>query len=232
MMEALLLGMVSALWLGILTSVSPCPLASNIAAVSFISRDVSDSSRVFKSAAAYTLGRVVPYIVLGFLISYTLLNVPAVSFFLQQYVPMVVGPVLIITGLFLLEVFSFSFSLNLLSESRAEKIITSGLTGSFFIGVLFALAFCPVSAALFFGSLIPVSLSTNSAIAVPFIYGVGTGLPVLIVAMLLVFGFKNIGTIFSKITKIEFWARRITASVLIVIGIYYIVTYIFSVQLL
>lgn len=231
-MEALFLGMVSALWLGILTSVSPCPLASNIAAVSFISRDVSDSSRVFKSALAYTLGRVVPYIVLGFLISYTLLNVPAVSFYLQRYVPMVVGPVLIITGLFLLEVFSFSFSLNLLSESRAKKIITSGLTGSFFIGVLFALAFCPVSAALFFGSLIPVSLSTNSAVAVPFIYGVGTGLPVLIVAMLLVFGFKNIGTIFSKITKIEFWARRITASVLIVIGLYYMVTYIFSVQLL
>ena len=230
-MELTSVPVISAVWLGILTSVSPCPLASNIAAVSYIVKGGGRTAEVFSSGIAYTLGRAAAYAVLGSLISASLLNVPLISHFLQTSIPKVLGPVLILTGLFLLEVISVSLPGLSVSQKTAEKLKQGGVPGAFALGVLFALAFCPVSAALFFGSLISLSIKQASPVALPLLYGIGTGLPVIGFALVILFGVKNISRLFHAVTKTEFWVRRITAIVLMLVGGYYTLVYICNVQI-
>jgi sulfite exporter TauE/SafE len=230
-MDTTSIPLLSALWLGILTSISPCPLASNIAAVSFIVKRIDHTSFVFSSGLLYTLGRVIGYTVLGVLITSSLLSMPQASFFLQNYMNKILGPILIITGLFLLEILkftSFGFSFSQKSTARLQDM---GTVGALPLGILFALSFCPISAALFFGSLIPLSVKSGSNIIFPSVYGIGTGLPVLIVAILITVGIKNIGTIFKKITLFEYWMRKTTGVIFILVGIYYVLTHIFYVTL-
>ena len=230
-MDTTSIPLLSALWLGILTSISPCPLASNIAAVSFIVKRIDHTSFVFTSGLLYTLGRVIGYTILGVLITSSLLSMPQASFFLQNYMNKILGPILIITGLFLLGILkftSFGFSFSQKSTARLQDM---GIVGALPLGILFALSFCPISAALFFGSLIPLSVKSGSNILFPSVYGIGTGLPVLIVAILITVGIKNIGTIFKKITLFEYWMRKTTGVIFILVGIYYVVTHIFYVPL-
>lgn len=229
-MEFNFLPFIGALWLGILTSVSPCPLAANIAAVSFIARGGGNAFAACASGIAYTLGRAVAYVVLGSFISASLLNLPAASYFLQTTMPKVLGPVLIITGLLLFGVFSFGMPGPALSQERAEKLRRAGASGAFALGILFALAFCPVSAAFFFGSLIPLALKQHSPIGLPLTYGIGTGLPVLAFALVVVFGVRQLGRIFNTVMKIEYWVRRLTASVLILAGLHLSLLHIFNVN--
>jgi len=231
-MEVFFFPLLSALWLGILTSISPCPLASNIAAVSFILKRVDHTSYVFASGILYTLGRVMGYTGLGVLITSSLLSIPQTSYFLQNYMNKILGPLLIIVGFFLLEVFRFGFLGLSTSDKLAGRFQNLGIMGSFPLGVLFALSFCPVSAALFFGSLIPLSLKNSSSIILPSIYGIGTGLPVLAFAILIAIGVKNIGNIFKRVTLIEYWTRRITGIIFILVGVYYILTHIFYLNLI
>ena len=193
---------------------------------------IDKSSTVFASGLLYTLGRVVGYTALGILVTSSLLNVPQTAHFLQKNMNQILGPVLIVTGLFLLGLFRFSFSGFSFSEKIAVKLNNQGVTGSFPLGVLFALSFCPSSAALFFGSLIPLSLNHNSQILFPSVYGVGTGLPVLMFAVAIAFGIKNISSLFNKVTLMEYWIRKITGVLFVVIGIYYVLTHIFYVQIL
>lgn len=214
----------SSLWLGILTSISPCPLASNIAAISFISKKIIHTRIVLWSGIFYTVGRMVTYAVLGFILIYSLLGIPAVANFLQKYINKALGPILIIAGLFILDIFKFNIpSLKITNKMRA-KIIKSGIFGSFFLGIIFALSFCPISAALFFGSLIPLSLSSKYGLILPFFYGIGTGLPVLVFSILISSGVKSISKFFNKLMTAEKYARRVTGIIFIVIGIYYILT--------
>ncbi|MFA5088605.1 MAG: aromatic aminobenezylarsenical efflux permease ArsG family transporter [Candidatus Omnitrophota bacterium] len=215
----------SALWLGILTSISPCPLATNIAAVSFLSKKIAHPFMVFLSGLAYTLGRTVLYSVLGWLIIHSLLNIPQVAQFLQAQMGKILGPLLIVTGLFLLEVIALSFPGLSLSQKHHNKLVESGAPGAFLLGLIFALAFCPVSAALFFGSLIPLALNNKAGTLLPFIYGIGTGLPVLAFAVAIALGVTSIGHWFKKITKLEFYTRRITGAIFILVGIYYLWAY-------
>jgi cytochrome c biogenesis protein CcdA len=230
-MEGIILPLLSALWLGILTSISPCPLASNIAAVSFIIKKVDRTAYVFTSGMFYTLGRVLGYTLLGVFITYSLLSIPQTSYFLQTYMNKILGPVLIIAGLFLLEIFQFVALGISVSERVTGRLKNLGMLGSLLLGVLFALSFCPISAALFFGSLIPLSVKHNSGIILPSVYGIGTGLPVIIAAILVAVGIKNIGTIFKKITLFEYWMRKTTGVIFILVGIYYVLTHIFYVPL-
>jgi cytochrome c biogenesis protein CcdA len=230
-MEGIILPLLSALWLGILTSISPCPLASNIAAVSFIIKKVDRTAYVFSSGMFYTLGRVLGYTVLGVFITYSLLSIPQTSYFLQTYMNKILGPVLIIAGLFLLEIFQFVSLGFSVSERVTARLKNLGMVGALSLGILFALSFCPISAALFFGSLIPLSVKHNSGIILPSVYGIGTGLPVLIVAILVAVGIKNIGAIFQKITLYEYWMRKTTGVIFILVGIYYVLTHIFYVPL-
>ncbi|MDD3344877.1 MAG: aromatic aminobenezylarsenical efflux permease ArsG family transporter [Candidatus Omnitrophica bacterium] len=210
-----------ALWLGILTSISPCPLATNIAAVSFLSKKIVHPVLVFISGLAYTLGRVVAYAVLGWIIISSFLNVPQVAQFLQKYMAKSLAPLLIISGLFLLEVITIKLPGVALPQKHHNKLVESGAPGAFLLGVVFALAFCPVSAALFFGSLIPLALNSKSGIILSFAYGVGTGLPVLAFAVAIAFGVTSMSHWFNRITKLELYTRRITGVIFILVGLYY-----------
>ena len=169
------ISLVLSLWLGILTSISPCPLASNVAAVSFLSKRIMHPALVFISGLAYTLGRMVSYAVLGWIIISSLLGVPQVAQFLQKYMGKALGPFLIITGIILLEIITIRLPGLLLSQKGYNKLIQSGAPGAFLLGFILALVFCPISAALFFGSLIPLALASKIGIVLPFIYGIGTG---------------------------------------------------------
>jgi cytochrome c biogenesis protein CcdA len=230
-MDVSAIPVISALWLGILTSISPCPLAANIAAVSFIVKGGTRTPAVLSSGIAYTLGRAFAYMALAWVISASLLNVPAMAYFLQTSMPKILGPVLIITGLLLLGVFSFAMPGVMLSQEGAEKLRKAGVPGAFVMGALFALAFCPVSAAFFFGSLIPLCLSRASILALPLIYGVGTGLPVLLFALVIVFGISTVSRIFHIVSKTEIWVRRATAVVLIGVGVHLSLLHIFNVNM-
>lgn len=225
MME-LLIAFGSAAWLGILTSISPCPLATNIAAVSFLSKKITHPARVFISGLAYTLGRMVAYAILGWIIISSLLSVPQVAQFLQKYMVKALGPLLIITGLFLLEVITIKLPGVALSQKHHNKLVESGAPGAFLLGIIFALAFCPVSAALFFGSLIPLALNSKAGTVLPFVYGVGTGLPVLLFAIAIALGVTSMSHWFHRITKLEYYTRRITGVIFILVGLYYYGIYI------
>jgi cytochrome c biogenesis protein CcdA len=230
-MEGISVPFLAALWLGVLTSISPCPFASNIAAVSFIIKRVDRTASVLSSGVLYTLGRVIGYTVLGILIASSLLSIPQTSYFLQNHMNKLLGPILIITGLFLLGILTFtSFGLSFSQKSTA-RLNNLGMWGSAPLGMLFALSFCPISAALFFGSLIPLAVKNDSRVLFPAMYGIGTGLPVLLAAILLAAGIKNIGSIFKKITRFEYWMRKTTGVIFILVGIYYVLTHIFYLSL-
>lgn len=216
----------SALWLGILTSISPCPLATNIAAISFLSKKMAHPFLVFLSGLFYTLGRMIAYFLVGWIIMHSFLSLPDVAQFLQKYMGKILGPLLIVTGLFLLEIFTFKFSGMNLSHKHQNRLVESGALGSLVLGFIFALAFCPVSAALFFGSVIPLALNNSGGTLLLFIYGIGTGLPVLLFSFAMAIGVKSLSHWFHKITRMEYYTRRITGIIFILVGIYYIWAYI------
>ena len=223
------LGAASAIWLGLLTSISPCPLATNVAAVSFIGKDFSSTSRVAYAGLSYVLGRVLAYVVLGWILVAGLLVAPRLSSFLQGSMNKLLGPILILVGMVLLELLHFRLAGNDLGERLQARVRPRGLLGAGALGFVFALSFCPVSAALFFGSLLPLSLQHGSTIALPLLFGVGTGLPVLGFSFLIAFGAKSIEMHFQQVTRAEWWARRLTGLVFILAGIYYTLVYIFEI---
>jgi len=222
----LLIAFGSALWLGILTSISPCPLATNVAAVSFLSKKINHPRAVLLSGVFYTTGRMIAYAVLGMIIITSLVSVPLAANLLQKYMNKILGPLLFIVGLFLLDVIRFNISGLTLSKERQESLAQSGLKGAFALGVLFALAFCPISAALFFGSLIPLALNSKIGIILPFFYGIGTGLPVMIFAVAIALGISSASRWFHKMATLEKYARKITGVIFILVGAYYIWNYI------
>ena len=228
-MTDLIVAVASAFWLGILTTVSPCPLATNIAAVSYVGRNVTSSWRVFLSGLLYTLGRTAVYVIIGVILVKSLLAAVNLSFFLQNNVNKILGPILIVVGMVLVGLINFNVS-GFGQSKRLERWVDAlGLGGAFLLGAVFALSFCPVSAALFFGSLIPIALASGSDLIVPSAYGVATGLPVLVFAVLLAVGVKQMTPIFNRIVRYEVWIRRLTGVVFILVGIYYCLIYIFRI---
>lgn len=215
----------SALWLGIMTSISPCPLATNIAAISFLSKRIAHPLFVFISGIAYTVGRMLSYAVVGFFIINSLLSVSRVSMFLQTYMSKAIGPILVVTGLALLEIIKFHLPAFSLSHKHQNRLAESGIFGPFILGIVFALAFCPISAALFFGSLIPLALQNDLGIAMPIMYGIGTGLPVMIFAIAIALGVTSLSHWFHRLARIEYYMRKITGVIFILVGLYYINAY-------
>lgn len=228
-MDSYLLPLMSAFWLGILTSISPCPLATNIAAISYISRNVTDRRYVFFSGLFYTIGRTLAYLALGIILVASLLSISELSAFLQKYMNRLLGPILIIAGLFLLEFIKFAPSGSGISDKIQKRVERWGIWGALLLGIIFALSFCPVSAALFFGSLIPLALKHNSGFVFPTVYGIGTGLPVFVFAILIALGSRAVGSLFNRIQSLELWFRRITGVIFILVGIYYSLTYNFGI---
>jgi cytochrome c biogenesis protein CcdA len=219
----------SAMWLGILTSISPCPLTSNIAAVSYISYRVTNKNFVFFSGVLYSIGRSLTYITLGFLIVKAMVDIPMLSDFLQRYINKILGIVLILVGMVLLDLLHINLPSLPFSENLVKRLVGRGIFATVLIGVLFAMAFCPVSAALFFGGLIPLSIKAKSVIALPLIYGIGTGLPVLIFGVLFATGIEYFNKLYSRVAKLENYTKRITGIIFILIGVYYSLTYIFGI---
>ncbi|MDP8258109.1 MAG: aromatic aminobenezylarsenical efflux permease ArsG family transporter [Candidatus Aadella gelida] len=216
----------SALWLGILTSISPCPLATNIAAISFLSKRIMHPKSVIMLGIVYTAGRMMVYAALGGVLIFSLVSVPAVANFLQKYMSRILGPILILSGLFLLNIIKVSIPSISISQGKQEKIAETGVGGAFVLGVIFALSFCPISAALFFGSLIPLALNNKFGIILPFFYGLGTGLPVVVLTVGIAFGTLSISHWFNKLSRIEFYTRKVTGIIFIIAGIYYIVAFV------
>jgi cytochrome c biogenesis protein CcdA len=217
---------VSALWLGILTSISPCPLAANIAALSYLSKKVTHIKAVLWSGLAYTSGRICAYAALGFIIINSLLSAPVISQFLQKYMNKLLGPILILAGLVLLGALKINLPGFAMSPKKQDDLARAGIKGSFALGFVFALAFCPVSAALFFGSLIPLALQHKFGTVLPFIYGLGTGLPVLFFAISIAFGAGSFSKWFHRCGRIEYYTKKATGGIFILVGIYYIWTHI------
>lgn len=228
-MDSVLIASFTAFWLGILTSVSPCALATNITAVSYVGRNITSPGKVFLSGFLYTSGRMIMYVGLGVILVKSLLATPAFSFFLQTYMNKILGPLLIIVGMILVELIQFDLP-GVIAGRRLERWVKAlGFGGAFLLGVVFALSFCPVSAALFFGSLIPLAVSSQSDLLVPAAYGVATGLPVMAFAVLAAAGVRHITPIFDRVERYEGWVRRSIGIVFIFVGIYYSLVYIFGV---
>lgn len=230
-MESVVAGLASAIWLGILTSISPCPLATNIAAISYIGRRLDSPGRIAAAGALYTLGRTLAYVALGIVLVAGIFSLPELSRFLQKYMNQILGPVLIIAGMFLLNLLTYAGSGSRLGENMQGRIARWGLGGSVPLGFVFALSFCPVSAALFFGSLIPLALEVHSPVLLPLGYGIGTALPVLVVSFVVGLSVSSIGRVFDQLTRIEKWARRMTGVVFVVVGLYLSLKYVFNVPL-
>ena len=213
---------ISAFFLGILTAISPCPLATNITATAFISKNISDPKKVFLSGLTYTLGRAFSYTTIG-LILYFGASKFNVAKLLSQNGEKILGPLLIIIGLIMLNIIKLNFlGKSTFQEKLTEKFKDKGLLGSFLIGVVFALAFCPYSGALYFGMLIPMTISSADGLYLPIVFAFGTGLPVILFTYLLAFTAGKVGAFYNKITKIEKVMRTVAGVVFIITGIYYL----------
>jgi threonine/homoserine/homoserine lactone efflux protein len=213
---------ISALVLGLMTAISPCPLATNITAVGFISKDIENRHRVFLNGLFYTLGRAISYTAIALVIY---LGVDQFSFsgVFQQYGEKLLGPVLIIIGLFMLGVIKIKFpGMNGLTDKMQSKT-KWGYLDALLLGVFFALAFCPYSGVLYFGMLIPLTVSSASGLYLPIIFAIATGIPVILFAWLLAYAISGLGNVYHKIKTFEIWFRRVIAVLFILVGIYYII---------
>jgi len=228
-MSSLALAALSALWFGILTSVSPCPLATNITAISFVGRRTSSSQGVLLSGLLYTLGRAAVYVAIGVLLVMSFLSAPTVSLTLQMWMNRLLGPILILVGMVMLGLLRISLRGRGMSQRLQQRIERWGLLGALGLGALFALSFCPVSATLFFGSLLPLAVKHGSGVLLPFVYGIGTAVPVVIFAVVLAFGARWLGTVFERVTQVERWMRVLTGVVFIGVGIYMSLVHVYRV---
>ena len=214
--------LLSAFVLGLMTAISPCPLATNITATAYISKNISSKRKVFLSGILYSLGRAFTYTTIGLILFFGASKFHIARFF-NQNGEKYLGPLLIIIGLVMLNVIRLNFfGKSNFSEKLSEKFQDKGLLGSFLIGAVFALAFCPYSGALYFGMLIPMTISSVDGLYLPIIFAFGTGLPVLIFTYLLAFAASSVGSFYTKITKIEKAMRIIAGVVFILTGLYYI----------
>ena len=220
---------VTAAWLGFLCSISPCPLATNIAAISFVGRKVGRVGAVLAAGLFYTLGRTLTYAALGILLVGGLSAASALSHVLQKYMNLLMGPLLILVAMVLLGLIRFNpGSDGRLGEAVRRRAERFGVCGAFLLGVLFALSFCPTSAALFFGSLLPLAVRLESGFLLPGVFGVATGLPVLLFAFLLAFSANKVGRAYHRLAGFEVWAQRITGVVFLAVGFYLTLTLIWK----
>jgi cytochrome c biogenesis protein CcdA len=213
---------VSALVLGLLTAISPCPMATNITAIGYIGKDLGNRNRVFYNGLVYTLGRAFSYTALAFVL-YFGADQLKISGLFQQYGEKIVGPLLIVIGIFMLGIIRINFpAFNRITE-RYQGRKRFSYWDVFLLGVIFALAFCPYSGVLYFGMLIPLTVS-SSGLHLPVVYAIATGIPVIIFAWLIAYTISGMGKLYKRIKAFEFWFRKVVAVIFIGIGVYYIIT--------
>ena len=212
----------TALLLGLMTAISPCPLATNISAVGFISRDIENRNRVFINGLLYTLGRAISYTAIALII---LLGADQMKFsgFFQRYGEKFIGPLLIIIGLFMLDLIRIKLPGIGRLTSRMENKKKWGYLDAILLGLIFALAFCPYSGVLYFGMLVPLTISSASGLYLPVVYAIATGIPVIVFAWIIAYTVSGIGGAYNKIKIFELWFRRVISVLFIIVGIYYII---------
>jgi threonine/homoserine/homoserine lactone efflux protein len=213
---------VTALVLGLMTAISPCPLATNITAVGFISKDIENRNRVFVNGLLYTLGRAISYTGIA-LVIYLGADQFRFSGFFQLYGEKILGPLLVVIGLFMLDVFKIKFPGLSGLTSRMENKSSWGFFDAILLGMIFAMAFCPYSGVLYFGMLVPMTVASASGLYLPVVFAIATGIPVIIFAWILAFSIGSIGGVYNKMKNFEIWFRRVIAVLFIVVGIYYMI---------
>ncbi|MBT8264522.1 MAG: sulfite exporter TauE/SafE family protein [Muriicola sp.] len=212
----------SAFVLGLMTAISPCPLATNITATAYISKNISSKRKVLWSGILYSMGRAFSYTIIGLVLYFGASKFHVARLF-QQNGEKFLGPLLIIIGLIMLNVIRLNFlGKSNFQERLSERFKGQGLWGSFLLGVVFALAFCPYSGALYFGMLIPMTISSSSGLYLPIVFAIGTGLPVILFTYLLVYAAHQVSGVFNKITKIELVMRYVAGVVFLLTGVYYV----------
>jgi cytochrome c-type biogenesis protein len=212
----------SALILGLMTAVSPCPLATNITAMGFISRDMGNRNRVFFNGTIYTLGRAFSYTLLAFIL-FAGADRFKISSVFQQYGEKFLGPLLIVIGLFMLGIIRIHIRGTGKLTERFQNKEKHTWFDAFLLGVLFALAFCPYSGVLYFGMLIPMTIQSASGLYLPVVFAVATGIPVIIFAWLLAYTVSGVGRLYNRVRAFEIWFRRIVAVLFLGVGVYYII---------
>ncbi len=219
----------SALLLGLITAISPCPLATNIAAIAYVSRRVKERRYAVITGMLYTLGRMFSYSILGIIIIVAGIEIPGVASFIQDFGEQVLGPLLIVVWVIMLSINRMPFSLGGGRLSAiGGKVANWGMIGGFLLGALFALAFCPYSAVLFFGVLIPLALKSAGGVTLPAVYAIGTGLPVLVFGVLMSLGVARVSTWLNAVTRVEKIIRVAVSIIFIGVGIYLVVLWIQS----
>lgn len=227
-------------WLGLLTAVSPCPLTTNIAAISFLGRSAGNWPRVLLSAMLYALGRTIVYVGLGAALLWAFgamaggdglreFASPASRHF-QRYGNIVMGPALLLIGMIMLGLIELNISVGVGGSKLQERLAKGGAIWALPLGVLFALAFCPPSVAMFLSAMV-ISLESGSAILPPLVYGIGTAVPVIAFAFIIAFASQSVGKAFNRLTQVERILRAVTGSVFILAGLYYCLAYIWGVRL-
>ncbi len=214
------LPVVSAFLLGLMTAISPCPLATNITAIGFISKDVEHRKKVFVNGLVYTLGRALSYTLLAVII-FAGADQLKLSGWFQQYGEKIIGPLLVVIGLLMLDILKIKFPGISLLTKRFQENGTNSYRDVLLLGILFALAFCPYSGVLYFGILIPMTIQSASGLFLPLVFAIATGIPVIIFAWLLAYTVSGVGKFYKRIKIFEIWFRRIVAALFISIGIYY-----------
>jgi len=216
--------LVAAFFIGLMTAISPCPLATNITAIAYVSRKLDNSRHTLLVGFLYAAGRAFSYAALASLIVYVGVNAFQISSFIQAYGEKLLGPLLLVVGIAMLGIVKTNIPtggarMALLQAKLADK----GYLGAFLLGVVFALAFCPFSAVLFFGMLLPLALKTGDAVLLPSVFGLATGLPVVLFSVLLVQGVSKLSQTLKKVQKIEKWMRLAVGAVFILVGLYYVI---------
>ena len=216
------ISLVASFFIGLMMAISPCPLATNITAIAYISKRLDDKKRTLLTGVSYTLGRMFTYVTIASLIVWSGLNIQFISLGLQKYGERLLGPLLVVIGIIMLDIIKIKlFKGNSRLEDIKEKLSKKGLVGSFVLGVLFALAFCPFSAVLFFGMLIPLAMSAGDGLIIPSVFAIATGLPVIIFSLILVYSVSKLGKIMNKVQLFERWVRKCVSVIFIIIGMFY-----------
>lgn len=214
------LPIVSAFILGLMTAISPCPMATNITAIGFVSQSIDQPRRVFYNGLIYTLGRAITYTSIG-LLFFLGASKFTISSYIQSWGEKLLGPLLIVMGLFMLGILTLKIpGIDRLTQ-KMEHSSKSGFWGVLLLGIVFALAFCPYSGVLYFGMLIPMTISQSSGLYLPVIFAIGTGIPVIIFSWILAFSVGSLGSLYNKLRAFELWFRRVVALLFIGVGLYY-----------